>query len=605
MPATRTISLKHHITTKTTFTLLATLFLLTSLLISTNFALAKSSTTCTTEEDCAQKLAEKNREYQSTAKKLNDILSNVNSVSDKINKLASQLNVTQQQITDLQNDITDLTKQLDEINKNLTDRKETLQDKIDLRNLVIRNYAKSSTQSDLELLIDTNEATGLNAFSAGAYSYIFNKKVSAETIKLIGVLNSEINSFEHDKKEAEDVKIKLEQSQKNLLAAKAQIEAQKNSTQSDLNNLKEDQKDTEEDLADIEDAISKLNSAQQKLLDEKNGTGTSSVGDYAQPEASLPTPKFSPAFVAMSYGAYTHYNGMSQYGAKGRAEAGQSYKDILKFYYKVDVKKLDSFPSKISVKGYGDMDFQKYLYGIAEMPSDWPDNALKAQAIAARTYAYKASKPICTSESCQVFLKSKSDNPPSKWKKAVDDTKGMILDNPKTSQYSSTTGGYINNIGWDKKGDWPGDAYEKRAKSPWFYKAWYTQGYSTSSDKCGLSSPWLSSDDMADILNAVTVWKKGNGTDRNRIAPVKAKCLGGNPYSVGDMADRADELGTKYDSVSNADVSIGSNGQTSSVTFTTNRGSVSIDGQTFKTVFNLRAPGYISIKSRLFDLIKK
>jgi uncharacterized protein (DUF3084 family) len=64
-------------------------------------------------------------------------------------------------------------------------------------------------------------------------------KGKEETIKLIGVLNSEINSFEQDKKEAEEVKTKLEQSQKNLLAAKAQIESQKNATQSDLNNLKE------------------------------------------------------------------------------------------------------------------------------------------------------------------------------------------------------------------------------------------------------------------------------------------------------------------------------------------------------------------------------
>jgi peptidoglycan hydrolase-like amidase len=250
------------------------------------------------------------------------------------------------------------------------------------------------------------------------------------------------------------------------------------------------------------------------------------------------------------------------------------------------------------------MDFQKYLYGIAEMPSNWDSDALKAQAIAARSYAYKANKPICTTQSCQVFLKSKADNPPSSWKKAVDDTKGEILDNPKTSQYSSTTGGYINNVGWDINGKWPGDAYEKKAGSPWFYKAWYTKSYS-SSDSCGRGNPWMTEKEMADILNAWVVWKSGNNSDRDRISPVTTSCWGGNPYSVDSMAKRADELGEKYGKVTSVDVDISSSGYTSKVTLGTDKGNVSMDGETFKTVFNLRAPGYVSIKSRLFDLEKR
>jgi len=35
----------------------------------------------------------------------------------------------------------------------------------------------------------------------------------------------------------------------------------------------------------------------------------------------------------------------------------------------------------------GDMTMQQYLYGLAEVPSDWPAEALKAQAVAARSYA--------------------------------------------------------------------------------------------------------------------------------------------------------------------------------------------------------------------------
>ncbi|MGH7317687.1 MAG: SpoIID/LytB domain-containing protein, partial [Candidatus Rokuibacteriota bacterium] len=35
---------------------------------------------------------------------------------------------------------------------------------------------------------------------------------------------------------------------------------------------------------------------------------------------------------------------------------------------------------------------QKYLYGLGEVPSSWPQGALRAQAIAGRTYAYRKAR---------------------------------------------------------------------------------------------------------------------------------------------------------------------------------------------------------------------
>jgi hypothetical protein len=71
------------------------------------------------------------------------------------------------------------------------------------------------------------------------------------------------------------------------------------------------------------------------------------------------------------------------------------------------------------------------------------------------------------------------------------------------------------------------------------------------------------------------------------------------------MSDAADKYGDSYSSVSGVDVTISNNGYTSTVKFQTDQGSVSISGSDFKTVYNLRAPGYISIKSKLFDLEKR
>ncbi len=546
-------------------------------------------------EDCSS-VTECAKEIEKYSSKLDKIRSQQDSIDKQIKDYLSKLNVTDAQIESLKKDIAKVSAELKIIEENLADRRGSLTKKTEVRNTVVRGFYKFGKPTILELLL-----SGVDTWSGGqafAVRDIFEDSVGREAVKSIISLNMEIADFESDKKEAGDLRASLEVSQKKLLSLKADIDAKKKDAQNVLTDLNKKE-------VSYEKALAELSAKQQQILAEKSGSDSGSVGDYEPPEAKLPTPKFSPAYVAISYGAYTHYKGMSQYGAKGRAQDGQDYKAILKFYYKAGIKKIDV--PNITVSGVGKMGMQKYLYGIAEMPSTWPGDALKAQAIAARSYAYnyaKNGKTICTSQSCQVFLKSKSDNPPSAWKNAVDSTEGLILDSSITAYYSSTTGGYIENIGWDSKGDWPNGAYEKRAGSPWFYKAWWTKSYNDSST-CGRIDPYLSQKEMADILNAVVVWEKGSSGDRDRISPVTTSCWGGNPLSLDGMKDKAEALGTSYSSVSSVDVTIGNNGRTTQVKLGTDKGTVAIDGEKFRTVFNLRAPGYISIKDRLYDVIKK
>ncbi|OGC69001.1 hypothetical protein A2380_02605 [candidate division WWE3 bacterium RIFOXYB1_FULL_43_24] len=555
----------------------------------------------------AEQIEEKEDEYQSTSSKLSQIRETKNEITQKISGLLSQISVTQAEIDDLQNEITKIKKQLDEINAVLADRKTSLAEKISLRNKVVRTYSKRHLLNDIETFLVTNTSTGLNGFQFATLSQAFNTAVTDETIKIITGLNSEIDSYEKDKAEGEKLKGELEDTQKEFLAAKAELDARKNSAQGELSEVAQKESGYQNKLEDLEEEISELSEKQQSILKQKYGDEYGSVGDYEPPGSKTPDPPFKPAYAAFSYGAYTHYKGMSQYGAKGRADSGKSYEDIIKFYYKTGVDKVSGFPDKLCVEGQGDMDFQKYLYGIAEMPSDWHKEALKAQAIAARSYAYRYQKKgscICTTQSCQVFLKSKSENPPSKWRDAVDDTKGIIVSDGVVTYYSSTTGGYIENVGWDTYGSWPGNAYEKKAGSPWFYKAWYTKSYS-SNDTCGHSHPWLSEKEMADILNAYVVWSNGTGDEKDHISPVTTSCWGGDPYSLDEMASKADKYGKKYSKVTSVDVDISNGGYTSKVPLGTDNGTVTLNGDTFKTVFNLRAPGYVAIRSRLFDLEKR
>lgn len=371
------------------------------------------------------------------------------------------------------------------------------------------------------------------------------------------------------------------------------------------------------EVAKVDSYLSTLSAKQNELAAAKAGGFQTSVGDTPptlEPCSGPPgssafcNPGFSPAFAAFSFGA-PHRTGMSQYGAYGRSKSGQNAETILAAYYQgSELNKNYAVPATIGVTGVGRVSFEdNYLLGIYEVPESWGNSggfeALKAQAVAARSYALYSTNNgagnICTTEACQVYKTSLKSG---KWKEAVIATRGWVITKggqAAPTYFSASTGGYtISQWGWsgikDAGGNWPDTAYEKVAGSPWFYKGWYkSRGGAT----CGRSNPWLKSDEMADILNAWKVLFQGGG-DVSRVSPV-GSCWGGNPYSQSDLAG----IGG-YTSVSGVSVVYANDGSTQSVTFSTNQGSVNIPGADFKKAFNLRAPGYIGLKSSLFNIEK-
>lgn len=374
----------------------------------------------------------------------------------------------------------------------------------------------------------------------------------------------------------------------------------------------------EGEIDKVEKYITTLSSKQEELLALKAGGFSTSIGDTpetAEPCSGPPgssnfcDPGFRPAFAAFSFGA-PHRTGMSQYGALGRAQSGQSAETILAAYYQGgELRKDYPVPGTINVVGFGSISFEdNYLLGIHEVPESWGDKggfeALKAQAVAARSYALSVTNngagSICATESCQVYKPSLKTG---KWAEAVRATRGWVITKggqATATYYSSTTGGFtISQWGWsgikDTSGDWPATAYEKIAGSPWFYKGWYR---SRAGQTCGRSNPWLTSEDMADILNGWHVLYRGGG-DASRVSPLDTGCWGGNPYSKGDLAG----IGG-YTSVGGVSVVYSNSGSTQSLSFSTNKGNVTVSGEELKRAFNLRAPGYVGIKSSLFNIEK-
>lgn len=554
-------------------------------------------------------LLSKADELQDVTDQLKAITLEQQKLSSDIDKLGKDLGVTQSQINDFITRVQKTSGQISQIDQALKDRKGKMDQQVTIRNARLRAfYRKDQINPFLEVL----GGTGL---ASSAEILIYQQAAFSETKHIIESLNQEISGFEKNKAELLVIKKAQEGNLAKLNSLKSQLASQKSSAQSKL--------------TDVQNQIKSLTARQEQLLAEKVGAFTTSVGDVppSDDDQHLVNPGFSPAFAAFSFGA-PHRVGMSQYGAYGRSKAGQSAETILSAYYaNTHLEKNYPVPANITVNGYGSISFEdNYLKGIGEMPSSWGNSggmeALKAQAIASRTYALNytnnGASSICATESCQVYIGA---NKGGNWEQAVVATRGWVLvDNstgqPITAWYASTAGGitrssadmFGSSRSWAQGNidtetgtiaSWPTGAYEgaKYGRSPWFYKAWYKpRGGSGSRPHA-----WLTSEEMADILNCTLLYAQDSGTASHLSQTDKP-----NPdtWTAAQVKDQLTSRGiSPISSVSTVGTpNYNQSGYTSSVTFNTDNGAKTFNGADFKSVFNLRAPGEIYLASSLYNV---
>ena len=112
-----------------------------------------------------------------------------------------------------------------------------------------------------------------------------------------------------------------------------------------------------------------------------------------------------------------------------------------------------------SLRLVSELSFEDYVKGIAEVPRDWPMAALKAQVVAARTYAlnrYNFAEPsgdwdLCATTECQVYVGMRVEAGPwgDRWVRAVEETAGEVLlhrGEPAITYYSSTSPGHTFDV---------------------------------------------------------------------------------------------------------------------------------------------------------------
>ena len=507
--------------------------------------------------------------------------------------LESQLIAISAQITGIKNRVAGIEADMLTKKKNIDIGYQNLSSKEKLLNQTIRDYyIKSYYNNPLQIF-----------FSAGSASQI--TQILAYQRAKTDQDKSIITSIALTITDLEDRKNRLENEQKKLVGIKANLDQQTTKLDGVVKGAKAYQ-------AEVTGKIASLTEKQNEIINARGGGFTFTMGEGELADEYLSSIKgFREAapggyFGVFSFGAYTHRNGMSQYGARARAESGQSVEDILKAYYpSATLKKDFSVMGNITVDGTGSIPFEdQYLQGIYEMPGTWHSNALKAQAIAARTYAIRytdnGQRSICTNEACQVFKNTKKGGA---WEQAVNETKGWVLvdggGSPVSTQYASTHGGFSNTGGWDTTDGSGGSnfidkSYEKLGGSPWLYKSWWREGYSNSSSTCGRSNPWLSPQEMADIVNAAIALRT-SGVDTSRVTPTTTSCWGGSPYSMDELRGLVANNGGLSQATS-VSVTQG-NGTTTNITIN----GVSMSGDEFKKAFALRAPGFIRIPQSGFS----
>ena len=519
-----------------------------------------------------------------------------------LGKLELDLKNIQNRVAQIELDLKNKEKKIKEAEGNLADQEEILEKRV--RQFYIRSHY------NFPFLVLLSQSTASDFTREMAY----RQSVTEEDKRIITQIVLDIKDLEEKKAALQGEKVRLAQVQE-------EIDKQAEFFRKEITGAKAYQSKLTSDIAGV-------TSRQQQLLAEKYGGFTTSVGDV-ECEMDNPQNPFSPAFAAFSFGA-PHRVGMSQYGAYGRSKAGQSAETILQAYFSgVEIRKDYPVPGNITVDGYGSIPFEDlYLKGIGEMPSSWGDKggmeALKAQAIAARTYALAVTNngqsSICATESCQVYL---GHNKGGKWEEAVSQTRGWVVvkdGQPIKAWYASTAGGFTRSSQdvWGSATSyalgivdttcggsscWPSDAYEgpKYSNSCWFHKAWYKRYHAASSTR---SHPWLTEEEMADIVNVALLYEKDSGTISHLSQTDKPS---NDTWSREKVREELRSRGvTPVNNISSVPNPQYSNaGYTMRVSFETDQGTKSLDGGLFKQIFNLRAPGELHLASSLFNIEKR
>ena len=542
-----------------------------------------------------------------------DINSDIDNIKKQIAELEGAIAPLKKESTGLQAKIASAKKQISgieyqvgELGKKLIDKETDLEvQKILMSQRVRKYYIDSKKFSPLVMFFSSQGTENI------LQQYTWFQSIISQDKNVISSYSSEIENLNKNKKDLEVQKVKL-------AALKKSMEDRFGFLSGEIKKAETYKAKLNQDLINLEaQRIAALN------LPKSAGTGGISCVDDRNKD-----PGFGTGFAFFTFGI-PHHVGLNQYGALGRAKAGQSAEDIVKAYYQNIEITGGKEGENVKINGKNEfgqtfnnesMNIEEYLKHLYEMPTSWPEAALQAQAMAARSYAlrvYSEKGWLAPSQKDQVIKKELNND---RWIAAVNATRGKVITSggqPIKAWFASTAGGYTFTSGdvwggetaWTKRmrdtngeinsfDDLFAKAYDR--ESPCFYSA---QGYRTEYNK----TAWLKPAEVADIVNVVLLYQK-DGSIQNHL------CYKNNSSGCTDTWDPEkvkSELrnrgGTPFNSISSASVTDWNKqeGRTNTLSFSGDAGQISLSGSTFKSLFNIRAPANISIVGPLYNVEKR
>jgi SpoIID/LytB domain protein len=207
--------------------------------------------------------------------------------------------------------------------------------------------------------------------------------------------------------------------------------------------------------------------------------------------------------------------------------------DVVGDKYRGVLRSVQPYPAATARDTVNVLSMDQYVQGVVpyEMPTSWKQQALRAQAVAARTYAaYERSLnprrywQICDTTACQVYGGVEAEQESSNT--AVKATAGMILTynaKPAFTQFSSSSGG------WTAAGGQPylpakHDPYDDYPDNPM-----HNWSAPVSAETLENSHP-----EVGTLVDIRVTKRDGNGQWNGRVVQVQLHGTKGDAYMTGD-----------------------------------------------------------------------
>jgi stage II sporulation protein D len=550
-----------------------------------------------TEQQINQAKTKKQQELSAILKEISTISSSSASLSSKLSDLRSEK-------TKLEKLLKEMSADLSIMEKETVAQEEEL---VQLANKYSLQQALYSVQSQKGTLITFFESPDLTQMMDNLLYYQVQARVINEQNNYIQLKKSGIDI---KKKQINDDQVVLQKSLSEVSQRIAELENQQQAVNATLS------KSYAQRNALVSD-ISKLTRAAQKIINDKAnavtppsggvGSGSGSGGPTPTPIMTQPPSNTSGAISVFVGGTFqTRTDNVIKVRASGN-------EITLKGTATVEFPGTLEFNKTSGVYAINEVSLDQYLWGLAEMPSSWHAEALKAQAIAGRSYAvykmrYGGYGKFDLYDSVQdqeyVGLGKVKSSYGTQWKTAVEGTSNTVLEyGGATLQalYSAESGGHT--LSSKESPSFGGTRAYLQAKPDRFLDGLVWKPYGD-----GPRSYWKQQTNvntmalLQDYLNGAIYYDlyKTVKSPSEQSASSLASALG--TKSITSVVGTIQQVVQKYDTGSSTIVE--NTKYTASIEVTGTKGKTTVTGTGLKTSYNVRSPGTNSVWSTLYDIKK-